>query len=248
MQPSSSFGITINHLQLQWVGSVAGTFALKKITLFDDQVITTTPVNPISGSLNDDSRWRYAGDINALNSGYGPSIPAEDVGTARIYENLRARPRVWLTAHMLTVSAEEALAAVRTSRLPDGRAFDPAQIALVEGPMPFSQAEDTGRQGNGKALVKWLTDNVMEVETETAEPAFLVTSDVFYPGWRATVDGEPKSIFQTDYVLRGVSVPAGRHLVRFEFRPPSLFYGAGISILSILLLAACALWFAREKS
>jgi membrane protein YfhO len=247
MQPSSWAGNMVKHIQLQWIGSVAGTFALKKITLFDDHAVITTPVNPIVGSLNDDSRWRYVGDIDARNSGYGPSVRPEDVGTARVYDNLRVRPRVWLATEVLTVSAEEALAAVRTSRLPDGRAFDPAQVALVEVPVPFKQIQGTSRQTNGKVGVKMLTNNVMEVETDTSEPAFLVTSDVFYPGWRATVDGAPTPIFQTNYALRGVSVPAGRHVVRFEFRPTSLFLGAGISALSFLLLAGCAFWFARQN-
>jgi len=247
-QASSSFGSTIKHIQLQWISSVTGTFTLKKITLFDDQAVTTTPVNPTAGSLNDNSRWRYVGDINPLNSGYAPPVRAEDVGTARVYDNLRTRPRVWLVPQVLTVSAEEALAAVRTSRLPDGRTFDPAQIALIEELKPFSQPQGTSTQAMGKADVKYLTDNVMEVESETTEPAFLVTSDVFYPGWRAKVDGAPTPLFQTDYALRGVSVPAGRHVVRFEFHPSSLFYGACISSLSLLVLVGCAFWLARQKS
>jgi uncharacterized membrane protein YfhO len=93
-----------------------------------------------------------------------------------------------------------------------------------------------------------LTDNVMEVEIDTPGAAFLITSDVYYPGWHATVDGVPARIYQTNYALRGVVVPAGRHVVRFEFRPRSLVYGGAISAFSLLLLIGCALWYGRRSS
>lgn len=239
-------GNAVKHIELHWTSPVAGTFALKKVTLFNDDAITTTPVNPIAGSLNDTSRWRYVGDIDARNSGYGPQVPSEEVGSARVYENLRARPRVWLAHEVLTVNADEALAAVRTSRLPDGRAFNPARVALVEAPAPFAFPPQ-GASAEAPAHVRSLTDNVMEVEMDTPGPAFLVTSDVYYPGWHATVDGVPTRIYQTNYALRGVVVPAGKHLVRFEFRPRSLVYGGAISALSLLLLVGCALWFGRRS-
>jgi hypothetical protein len=239
----------VRHIELHWTSPIAATFTLKKITLFDDDARTTTPVNPVAGSLNDTSRWRYAGEIDAGNSGYGPDVKAEDVGAARVYENLRTRPRVWLVPQVFTVRADEAVAAVRTSRLPDGSTFDPARTALIEESAPFTaQPQDMSALANAQVRVRLVTSNVMEVETETRGPAFLVTSDVYYPGWDASVDGTPTHIYQTNYVLRGVAVPAGRHVVRFEFRPRSLLYGAGISAFSLLLLVGFAFWHARQRN
>ena len=51
----------------------------------------------------------------------------------------------------------------------------------------------------------------MEVETTSNAPAFLVTSDVYYPGWQATIDDAHTEIFQTNYALRGVQVPPDAH-------------------------------------
>lgn len=244
IQPLS--GKAVKHIELHWTGAVAGTFALKKITLFDDDAVTTTPVNPIAGSFNDTSRWRYVGDIDWRNSGYDTQVSSDEVGAARVYENLRARPRAWLADEVLTVNADEALAAARTSRLPDGRIFNPARVALVEGPVPFALSPQDAN-GDGQAHVRNLSDDVMEVETDTRGPAFLVTSDVYYPGWQATVDGVPTRIYQTNYALRGIAVPAGRHVVRFEFRPRSLVYGGAISALSLLLLVGSAVWYGRRS-
>jgi uncharacterized membrane protein YfhO len=88
----------------------------------------------------------------------------------------------------------------------------------------------------------------LEVETTANAPAFLVTSDVFYPGWRATIDGAPAELFQTDYAFRGLPVPAGTHAVRFEFSPRSFYQGVFISAASLLLLGACVFWLKRKET
>jgi len=51
----------------------------------------------------------------------------------------------------------------------------------------------------------------------TPVSGYLVLSDVYYPGWRATVDGVPAEIQRADYVFRAVLLPPGEHTVRMEF-------------------------------
>src|SRR5207249_3308192 len=106
----------IKRMELHWTAP-AGTLALKKVTLLDESTRTSTPLNPVAGSLNDPTRWRRVGEINAADSGYGAEVKAEDTGVGVVFENLRARPRVWLVPEVLRVSADEAFAAVRASRL-----------------------------------------------------------------------------------------------------------------------------------
>jgi hypothetical protein len=231
----------IKDVSLRWTGP-PGSFALKKLTAIDDEARISRPVNPVAGSLHDPTRWRYAGDIDAGNSGYGVEVKAEDVGASRVYENLRARPRVWLVSEALRVRADEAFVAVRASRLPDGRAFAPDRVALVEEVAPFApQASDP----SSSARVRLLTDDVLEVATNANAPAFLITSDSYYPGWCATIDGQAAHIYQTDYALRGVALPPGAHVVRFEFRPRSFYYGVGVSALALFLLGGCVWWLQR---
>jgi Bacterial membrane protein YfhO len=233
----------IKRIELRWTG-LAGTLALKKITLRDEPTNTSTPVMPVIGSLNDTSRWRRAGEIYAANSGYGPEVKAEDIGTGLVFENLRVRPRVWLVPEVLRVSADDAFRAVRSSRLPDGRAFDPTQMALVEEEPSF-KPDRIDSSANLK--LELLTAREMDVSVTSTAPTFLVTSDVFYPGWRATVDAAPVHLYQTDYALRGVAVPAGTHVVRFEFHPASLYYGILVGTLSLILVIGCS-WYAPRLS
>jgi uncharacterized membrane protein YfhO len=89
--------------------------------------------------------------------------------------------------------------------------------------------------------VSSLTDNEMEVETSAATPGFLVTSDAYYPGWSATIDGQEARLYRADYAFRGVAVPAGNHVVKFTYRPRRFPLAAGVSLASVALLATVAL-------
>jgi uncharacterized membrane protein YfhO len=61
-----------------------------------------------------------------------------------------------------------------------------------------------------------------------------VVSEAWYPGWHAWVDGAPAPILQADYLLRAVELGAGRHEVRFEYRPRSLAIGAALSLAGVV--------------
>jgi hypothetical protein len=160
-----------------------------------------------------------------------------DVGEVAVFENRRARPRAWLVPRVLRLDPEAVLGAVHESRLPGGAAYDPEGVALLEEEPPALPGGGPG-PGATAGLVRLAPAEVL-VETTCRGPAFLVLSDVDYPGWRAWVNGRPAHVFRTDYVLRGVAVPAGHSLVRFEFRPRS--FAAGVALTAVSLLAAAGL-------
>jgi hypothetical protein len=159
---------------------------------------------------------------------------------SRVFENLRAAPRVWLTPEVLTVKPEEALKIIKSSKMTDGRPFDPLQTALIEEP---AAPGDKSVDPSASARVANLSANTMDVATHSTAPSFLVTSDAYYPGWTAALDGQPVSIFRTDYAIRGAFVPAGDHLVHFEYSPKSFFWGAIISTFSLLGMLFIAIFF-----
>jgi hypothetical protein len=66
----------------------------------------------------------------------------------------------------------------------------------------------------------------MVYQSSSRDKRFAVFSEIYYPrGWRAYIDGAETPIIRTNYVLRGISVPAGRHTLRFLFRPRSYYLG-----------------------
>ncbi|MGD0999914.1 MAG: YfhO family protein [Candidatus Brocadiia bacterium] len=90
----------------------------------------------------------------------------------------------------------------------------------------------------------------VNIEVQAAAPALLVLSDLFYPGWEATVDGRPAQILEANYAMRAVAVPKGAHEVRFLYRPASFRAGVAASAAGCLvaaLLISCHLWPRRRR-
>ncbi len=83
--------------------------------------------------------------------------------------------------------------------------------------------------------------NRIVVETDAPSDALLVLSEIFYPGWEAAVDGGARPVVLTNYLLRAVHVPAGRHRVEMRYRAPAARNGAIISALSLAAILALAL-------
>jgi hypothetical protein len=81
------------------------------------------------------------------------------------------------------------------------------------------------------------------IVVEVEGPGRLVLSEVAYPGWTADVDGRAVEVELEDGLFRAVDVPAGKHSVRFEFRPTSLYVGLVLTIVSLGCLAF--LWSRR---
>ena len=82
-------------------------------------------------------------------------------------------------------------------------------------------------------------------------PQFAVFSEVYYNrGWKAFIDEKEAPIVKTNYVLRGLSVPAGQHIIEFRFKPESYTTGSRITLISqvlLLLLLAAGLWFDNRQ-
>lgn len=79
----------------------------------------------------------------------------------------------------------------------------------------------------------------------TSTPGLLVLSEIDYPGWQATIDGQTTPILRADYVLRAIPVSAGEHTIELSFQPLSFTVGEVISGFS-LLAVLCSLILARR--
>ena len=84
--------------------------------------------------------------------------------------------------------------------------------------------------------------NRLTYDVTSAKGGVVVFSEIYYPGWTATVDGEPVELGRVDYVLRALTVAPGRHQVELAFFPKSLdttetvaYVSLGILLLLIVL-------------
>lgn len=71
--------------------------------------------------------------------------------------------------------------------------------------------------------------NRVRIECENEEPSFLILTDMYYPGWEATVDGVVTPVYCANYAFRGVLMPPGKHFVQFDFRPGSFCVGVALA-------------------
>jgi hypothetical protein len=158
---------------------------------------------------------------------------AYDGPDARVYRNEDALPRAFVVgAQRVVAGGSQALAAV----IDNG--FDARRSAVVERPLSGVARGESGPAGSAH-LVHYGAERA-EVGVRASRPGLLVLTDVYFPGWKATVDGHDAPIQQVDYLLRGVRVPAGAHTVEFRYRPASFTAGWIVSLLALIGIAGAA--------
>jgi len=106
-------------------------------------------------------------------------------------------------------------------------------------------------QQDSTALINLLKYDVTELtyQSKTAKEQFAVFSEIYYKdGWNAYVDGVLTPHFRVNYVLRGMKIPAGEHVIEFKFEPKVIQKGGLISLSSYILLMLVAVgWFFYEE-
>jgi hypothetical protein len=118
-------------------------------------------------------------------------------------------------------------------------ALDPRKAAIVEGGDPGVPDCDDGEDA-GEAEIIEETPQRIVVRTSAEQPALLVQTDSYYPGWQATIDGVPAALLRADLLFRGVAVPAGEHTVELTYRPKKVLAALWIAPLALLsLLGLC---------
>ena len=95
--------------------------------------------------------------------------------------------------------------------------------------------------------------NHLVYEAQSSKGGVIVFSEVYYPEWTATIDGQPANVARANYILRALQVPAGKHTIVFDFHPKSVAmtetvaYIATAIFLLVLLGAGVYTWRKRKK-
>jgi hypothetical protein len=168
----------------------------------------------------------------------------QPAGTARIYEYERAVPRAFV-ARRARVIAEPA-AAFAALRQPD---FDPRTEVVLDA-APSAELNPAADVRRDRVEIAEYAPNTVTIAANLAEAGVLVLTDAFYPGWQASVNGRPAEIVRANRAFRGVELPAGDHIVRFDYRPTSVPIGLALSAAAALVTAAFFVvgWMQRRPS
>jgi membrane protein YfhO len=162
---------------------------------------------------------------------------------------------------------------------PNAYAYGPCwlvkNVRIVEGPAEEIEAIGTAHLRDTAIVQKTFSNTVIQPQWDSAAsiklskfdndtmhysfssttPQFAVFSEVYYPhGWNAYIDGKKVDYCKADYVLRGLSIPAGQHSIRFIFEPASYKKGVRIAYASSFLVLILFLggffmeWWTTRKS
>ena len=179
-----------------------------------------------------------------------PSQPMLQIqGLRTVYEDTQIRidglpdswPRAWLVHRYAVIGNPREL----LDLLPR---LNYEKMALLEAD-PGRAVEQPPAAEPVPEIVRYEPARV-DIEVQAAAPALLVLSDLFYPGWQATVDGRPAEILEANYAMRAVAIPEGAHEVRFLYRPASFRAGVAVSAagcLAVALLISWRLWPRRRR-
>jgi hypothetical protein len=154
------------------------------------------------------------------------ALPA--LGPIALYESEPTGGRVFVATHAIV----EPSAGAQIDRL-----FDPgfplaATVSIDrEPPLPAGTTLPAGAPS--ATIVDETATSVLVTATAPEDGAYLVLLDSFDPGWNAAVDGRSAPLLRADGVFRAVRIPAGRHQVRFAFRPRAAWTGGLISLATL---------------
>jgi hypothetical protein len=155
-----------------------------------------------------------------------------------VYLNPAALPRaLFVTCRQVVADHEEAWQAIHDP------AFDPAHTVVLEQEQLQGTLGPTDCASSaGVAQISFATygANAIEIEVRSPVEGWLVLSDVYYPGWHASVDGARTPVLRADYTFRAIRVPSGDHAVQLTFAPWTWHVGLALSLTTWLGLATGA--------
>lgn len=158
-----------------------------------------------------------------------------------IFENARVLPRAFIVFDSRVVLDHNA--AFDAIHAAD---FDPSRTVVLEKQQAGSVKEQTASNAPSNAAIVGYRANEILLETNSS-PGILVMSEVYYPGWRAWVDGREVSVLRADYLFRAIELPAGAHRVGFTYDPVSFKIGVGLFVATVVMLVVWGIAARRRR-
>jgi hypothetical protein len=184
--------------------------------------------------------------LNMLNVKY--VIQSDEKGQKLALQNPAANGNAWFVEKVKFVnSANEEMKALDNL---DTKKIVVVNTLINEG-QDFKGSESIAKDSTSSIQLTSYKPNQLKYVSNNTSAGFAVFSEMYYKnGWVATVDGNEAKIFQVNYVLRGLQIPAGKHTIEFKFEPQVVKTGSTIALISsigMLLLIGAGVYFERKK-
>jgi hypothetical protein len=153
------------------------------------------------------------GDFQQLTPAPWSRVLSSDI---KLYYLINSIPRAFIATTVSYVRDDD-LGTEDTLNLMRDPAFRPDQLVIIAG-----AGENSAQQNAGtlhRVQFATYTDTHITLTIDTPEPGYLVLTDAYYPGWTATINGDPVPVERADVMFRAVRVRSGQSEVVFEYRP-----------------------------
>lgn len=155
-------------------------------------------------------------------------------GRFALYEFTGALPRASLYARWELAATQAA--ALKQLTEPT---FAPEQDVLVTSPPGGLLPSPGTNQLSQDVHFESYAPREVVLRTRAEQPSVLLLNNRFDPNWRVRLDGHPAQLLRCNYLMQGVFVPAGSHIVEFRFRPPLLALYVSLAGIAVGLVCAC---------
>jgi hypothetical protein len=150
---------------------------------------------------------------------------------------------LWQLLNIKYITSPEPISDERVVLVYDG----PKKIYQVKSAYPRAWVStDRSRlipDSKGAIVLVRYSANRINLKVNSPEPGELVLSEIYYPGWKANLDGKQVQVGAYKSLLRSLPIPAGEHQIEFIFSPLSFWLGLTVSGISIIILGL-GLWYA----
>jgi len=138
----------------------------------------------------------------------------------------RALPRALVYHKWLSLDDDDAVLSSLA-----GRELNPQEWAILSGP---PGRHDTGRSPTSVTSLEH-DRTLIRMHVDLPEEGLLVVNDRFQEGWTATVDGRPQAIDRVNYIMRGLQLGAGKHVVVMKYEPYRGHFVLAVGTLLVLI-------------
>ena len=175
--------------------------------------------------------------INMMNTKY----IIYDLNSAPL-PNPHALGNAWFVNHFkIVASADEEIASVK--------GIDPVNETIIDKRFSkFVEGKNFQKDESCSIILTEYKPNYLKYSSKASSEQLAVFSEIYYDkGWNAYIDGNKVPHFRVNYILRGLVIPAGEHIVEFKFHPKSYYTGNQISLASSILLILAIAGFAFSE-
>ena len=148
-------------------------------------------------------------------------------GSRKIYQYNGVLPRAYLVDSVAVFTDESSVLEAVTSNL-----FDPSRTVFLLEPTP---GKAVTKEGSSVRIVSYGLNRI-DIEANIVKPCFMVLSELYYPDWKAEIDGVRVKIYRADFLLRGLPLAPGRHAIRFFYDSRSIRRGMLLSVSASVVI------------